>query len=380
MKHRNRNFDTHIVGGSSINTDYERKYSPWSAWSVCSKKCKQVRMRRCVKAAHCGGAILREERRCYVARCKLRSPLLSTKSTLREPDNLHHFAYSDWSQWTACSPSCEATRYKVNPQLPLRLHLPSNTSDIKIQCGIARIATSDRSLKILGGHPAPRGKWPWQVVILNRYKEAFCGGTLVASSWVLTAAHCARRRLFVRLGEHDLTKFEESEEEIRVTDVFIHPHYDTDTVDNDIALLKLSSPAHYDNYVIPACIPHHTTSLPVDRMCVILGWGKERHGDQFGSNLLHEAQVPIVERDECLDVYEEYFISHNMFCAGYKRGKVDSCAGDSGGPLLCNVDGKWNVMGITSFGEGCGRKDKYGIYTKVPNFTHWLHRIIKRQS
>uniref|UniRef100_T1J342 Peptidase S1 domain-containing protein n=1 Tax=Strigamia maritima TaxID=126957 RepID=T1J342_STRMM len=426
-------FRTHIVGGSHVDTDYDLKYSPWSSWSICNKKCKQIRMRRCVKAAHCGGAILREEKSCFIERCKQKmqphtSPSLSMKSTDTEGVNLHHFAYSEWSQWTSCSTTCEATRHKVkikvcrfdvlcgghvlyeeafcyqtgslceriylrrrrrskkyrlnlDPPLPPRKSNSStNQTQDNVQCGVSHVSNSNRSLRILGGHPATRGKWPWQVVILNRHKEAFCGGTLVAPNWVLTAAHCARRRLFVRVGEHDLAKIEESEQEIRVSDVYIHPLYDSDTVDNDIALLKLSSPAQFDDYVTPACLPEYSASLPVNQMCVILGWGKEGHGDLFGSNVLREAKVPIVEREECLNVYEDYFISENMFCAGYKRGRVDSCAGDSGGPLLCDVDGKWHVMGITSFGEGCGRKDKYGIYTKVPNFAQWLERIIRTQS
>ena len=66
----------------------------------------------------------------------------------------------------------------------------------------------------------------------------------------------------------------------------------------------------------------------------------------------------------CREVYEDYFITENMFCAGYRKGRIDSCAGDSGGPLLCQVGDRWTIFGITSFGEGCGKRGKYGIYTK----------------
>lgn len=87
-------------------------------------------------------------------------------------------------------------------------------------------------------------------------------------------------------------------------------------------------------------------------------------------------QVPIVKTSACREVYEDYFITDNMFCAGYRKGRIDSCAGDSGGPLLCPVDDKWTIFGITSFGEGCGKRGKFGIYTKVPNYVSWIQRVI----
>ena len=88
------------------------------------------------------------------------------------------------------------------------------------------------------------------------------------------------------------------------------------------------------------------------------------------------AQVPIVNTTTCREVYEDYLLTKNMFCAGYRKGRIDSCAGDSGGPLLCPVGDRWTIFGITSFGEGCGKRGKYGIYTKVPNYVGWIRRVI----
>ena len=93
-------------------------------------------------------------------------------------------------------------------------------------------------------------------------------------------------------------------------------------------------------------------------------------------------QVPIVPQEECKSVYKDYYISNNMFCAGLKDGGSDSCTGDSGGPLMCETvneitgERRWTLYGITSFGEGCGQKGKYGIYTKVPNFKNWIKNTI----
>ena len=89
-------------------------------------------------------------------------------------------------------------------------------------------------------------------------------------------------------------------------------------------------------------------------------------------------QIPIVDKKECekFGRTSSIYISDNMFCAGYKEGRIDSCAGDSGGPLVCQKNGRWTIFGITSFGEGCGQQGKYGIYAKVPNFTHWIRSVI----
>ena len=84
-----------------------------------------------------------------------------------------------------------------------------------------------------------------------------------------------------------------------------------------------------------------------------------------------------MSRAECHRTYADYLITDNMFCAGFASGRIDSCAGDSGGPLLCEDDnGRWTVYGVTSFGEGCGREGKFGIYAKVPNFVDWIDRVV----
>lgn len=84
----------------------------------------------------------------------------------------------------------------------------------------------------------------------------------------------------------------------------------------------------------------------------------------------------------CRSVYIDYKITSNMFCAGYRRGRMDSCAGDSGGPLLCKdpekSDHPWTIFGITSFGEGCGKRGKYGIYARLSNYVHWIAKVIKQ--
>lgn len=160
--------------------------------------------------------------------------------------------------------------------------------------------------------------------------------------------------MYIRAGEHDLMIPEGSEQQESVAGMFVHPEYDPDTVDNDIALLKLRKPFTTNRFVSPICLPTADDLLPVNSLGTILGWGKRKNSAMFGSDVLHQAQVPIASSEDCKNVYKDkYMISDNMVCAGYKKGKIDSCAGDSGGPLLFSKKSidqsmdKWFLYGIT---------------------------------
>ena len=199
------------------------------------------------------------------------------------------------------------------------------------------------------------------------------------------------RNIEVRLGKLFTDKIKHPEREtaqiIRADNIIIHHQYSSKTkdYDSDIALIHLSSDAVYTDYVRPICLPLRKNDedrflLKPGNIMVIAGWGsKKEHGKYL--NRLHKVTVPVVEQTLCQKAYHRYTVTANMFCAGYHIGSLgDACQGDSGGPLAMensrtpsDDDRRWVLAGVVSWGEGCGRIGKYGVYTKVSAFARWIN-------
>uniref|UniRef100_UPI003F4AAC51 uncharacterized protein LOC798775 precursor n=1 Tax=Danio rerio TaxID=7955 RepID=UPI003F4AAC51 len=225
-----------------------------------------------------------------------------------------------------------------------------------------------------------RGKSPWQALILNNLGRFHCGGVLIDENWVLTAAHCLETssKFSVRLGDYQRFRFEGSEITLPVKQHISHPQYNPITVDNDIALLRLEVPAKFSTYILPACLP----SLELaERMLhrngtvtVITGWGKDNQSATSYNSMLNYVELPIVDNKEC-SRHMMNNLSDNMLCAGVLGQVKDACEVDSGGPMMTLFHHTWFLVGLVSWGEGCGQRDKLGIYTKVASYLDWIDSV-----
>ncbi|XP_041961808.1 uncharacterized protein LOC121720041 [Alosa sapidissima] len=215
--------------------------------------------------------------------------------------------------------------------------------------------------KIVGGYECKANSQPWQVSLNSGYH--FCGGSLVNENWVVSAAHCYKSRVEVRMGEHDITYREGTEQFISSSRVIRHPNYSSYNIDNDIMLIKLSTPATLNQYVQPVALP--TSCAAAGTMCTVSGWGNTM--SSVSGDRLQCLDLPIISDRDCKNSYPG-MITDAMFCAGYLEGGKDSCQGDSGGPVVCN--GK--LQGVVSWGYGCAEPGNPGVYAKVCIFNDWL--------
>ncbi|XP_013790327.2 tryptase gamma-like [Limulus polyphemus] len=187
--------------------------------------------------------------------------------------------------------------------------------------------------------------------------------------------------LYVRVGDFDLSRRVGSlgAETHRVYTTYIHHNYNSQTLDNDIALLKLEKETGLNNDTCLVCLPARGVTRQPGKHCTVTGYGYRGEAGPI-SLKVREAEVPIVDDQECTGkinaVSEKVFIlPASSFCAGGEE-ENDACRGDGGGPLVCEVDGYYELSGLVSWGFGCGRKDVPGVYVKVSSFIGWINQII----
>ncbi|XP_066498630.1 polyserase-2-like [Hoplias malabaricus] len=241
-------------------------------------------------------------------------------------------------------------------------------------CGVASLNT-----KIVGGQDAKPGSWPWQVS-LQTNNFHFCGGSLINSGWVLTAAHCfpsVTSQVTVYLGEQSLGNPSSNVVSRKVSQIIKHPGYISTTNDNDIALLKLESTVTFTPYITPVCLAATGSTFFNGTLTWVTGWGDTAYGVSLPNPMtLQEVQVPVIGNRKCNCLYGVGRITNNMICAGLLAGGKDSCQGDSGGPLVSKQGGIWVQAGIVSFGEGCALPNFPGVYTRVSEYENWINQQI----
>lgn len=236
--------------------------------------------------------------------------------------------------------------------------------------------------KIVGGAQSD-GPYPWMVSLhyageADAYQSQFCGGSLIDSQWVLTAAHCffdtegnqsvQGGDIEVAVGQFDLTQIT-SAELVGVAEVIPHADYNPDTFDNDVAVLRLSSPVTSDPV---ALLPKSDVDALIEgEKLLVMGWGTRQFEENDFPEKLHEVELPFQTIQTCSDAYDTVF-DKRVICTGSPDGGIDSCQGDSGGPLLYSVDGEYQQVATVSWGDGCGMAGSYGLNQRVVTYRQWL--------
>ncbi|CAN0416139.1 unnamed protein product [Lampetra planeri] len=244
--------------------------------------------------------------------------------------------------------------------------------------------------RIVNGDEAAPNSWPWQISIATAFHPErpdalyhTCGGVLLNSDWVLTAAHCIDTNYSqsVRLGKHNLKMIEEGQLHVQIKNIHVHPRWNTNFADYgfDLALIELNESVPITNTTQPATLPYPEHILSNNPECFATGWGRLSTGGP-SPDTLQQVKLPFISYAKCSS--NEYWgttVKPSMVCAGDNLHSV--CNGDSGGPLNCKTDRGWEVHGIASFVSslGCNFYAKPSVFTRVSDYNPWITSITGMQ-
>ncbi|CAH0018726.1 hypothetical protein V2G26_002219 [Clonostachys chloroleuca] len=221
------------------------------------------------------------------------------------------------------------------------------------------------TVNVVGGQEASATEFPFIVSLESKTEGEeghYCGGTLLNSLTVLTAAHCLAsedaENVQIRAG-HRIRN--EGGVTVNAASIWLHPDYNATSAENDLALVQLEEPIEKTNNITYATLSPPKSDPKAGTQVTVAGWGHTSEGGEL-ADTLQKASFPVIDRAECKKTLDAN-ITEGMFCAGDLKGGIDSCQGDSGGPLLNDENG--NVIGVVSFGFGCARENSPGVYARV---------------
>ena len=260
-----------------------------------------------------------------------------------------------------------------------------------------------RGGRIMGGSEVlGTRQFPWQMSLAVGHSTMFyhhhCGAALISDRWVLTAAHClynirnkideSKQSLYVMGGFIEISE-RETAQIFEVEEFIIHERFVPRLYEQDIALIRLKTAVVYTPSLLPVCLPRpsygrrSSYSRNLGRKATLTGWGRKWNNGPL-SQQLEMVELPIISNTMCMEWYNRsgsrQFIPEETFlCAGWEQGKMDACSGDSGGPLVIfRKDGRAEVMGVVSWGVGCGVKGRPGVYTRLSEYVHWIRNTMRK--
>jgi secreted trypsin-like serine protease len=240
---------------------------------------------------------------------------------------------------------------------------------------------------IVGGQQATISDAPWQVALISasapdEFNGQFCGGSLIATQWVITAAHCVvaldgsistPSSIKILAGQATLSTTANARA-VSVSNIYVHPLYTPSADTDDIALIKLAAPltlvpGSTQKIDLPSAAP--ALGGPV----LVTGWGTTAFGGNSYPTVLRKTTVDILADSICNTSYAPGYDANKMVCAGSAALDRDTCQGDSGGPLA-RLGDTWVLHGITSFGNGCANGADPGVYTEVFTYRSWINQYL----
>jgi secreted trypsin-like serine protease len=231
--------------------------------------------------------------------------------------------------------------------------------------------------KIAGGTDAVISDFPWQVYYISGNFR--CGGSIISKNWVVTAAHCTKNstggatpasQMFIRVGLNDPSNANEGKT-YSVSEAIVNEGYDSQTLLNDIALLRLTDTINFANATpikLVTTVDAAKGAIDPGVMSWVTGWGLTHVNPEVFPTSLQKVQLPIISDAQASSVWGT--IPATDLMAGYLNGNKDACNGDSGGPLVVPVFGEYKLAGIVSWGsQNC---NTYGAYTSVSDMESWI--------
>ncbi|CAH2087271.1 unnamed protein product [Euphydryas editha] len=284
----------------------------------------------------------------------------------------------------------------------------------KIKSNLGESNSGERSISentvpyIYGGRPAIYGEFPhmgalgWRSATKRNKWVYKCGATLISKKFMLTAAHCSYAPLYhgvantkpeiVQLGDkfikhEDTIDDNDGPKYISIEKIIKHDDYNSPERYYDIAIVELAEAVNFGPLIRPACLWNNPETSSLDKVS-ITGWGATHAGSNIGAEELQVAEIDIIEDEICNKLLEERHsrlwsgLSDHQLCAGVLEGGIDSCDGDSGGPLQVEINlklresiKKWPMyyeVAVTAFSFKCGRPNTPSIYTKTASFIDWI--------